>query len=133
MLELVIIRGLPGSGKSTLAKTKYAAFNHFEADMWFMRNDSYVFDPKQIRDAHDWCQKQVVASLLEGKKTVVSNTFVAMWEIQIYLNIAKAMQAEVKIVTCIGNYKNVHSVPDSVIERMRSRWEEYYEHTPFVE
>ena len=37
---------------------------------------------------------------------------------------AEELSIPVEILVTDGNYKNVHDVPDSVIERMRDNWEE---------
>ena len=52
MNNLILIRGLPGSGKSTVARMMNSAFEHFEADMWFMVGDQYVFAARR-RIIHD--------------------------------------------------------------------------------
>lgn len=51
--ELVLIRGLPGSGKSTMAKVlALVGYQHFEADMFFVRDGTYCYDRSRIREAH---------------------------------------------------------------------------------
>ena len=120
---LIIIRGLPGSGKSTLAKGM-VGFNHYEADMYFIRNGEYIFDHNKINRAHEWCQERVKKSLEKGFNTVVSNTFVRLWEMEFYLNLKDI--ANVMVVECHNRFGSVHNIPDHVIERMRNRWEKCY-------
>lgn len=119
LAKLVIVRGLPGSGKSTYAKS--LGFTHFEADMYFMHNDEYIFDPSKLRDAHAWCQQAVKESLAKGVDTVVSNTFVKKWEVQPYLN----MIANIEVITIKTHYGTIHNVPDEAIVRMKANWEEF--------
>jgi predicted kinase len=120
--ELVLIRGLPGSGKSTLAKAMKDHV-HLEADMYFMVDGEYRFDHGNIKRAHEWCQSECFNHLKAGRSVVVSNTFTQKWELRAYLDMAKRLGVPVKVVVADGQYKNVHGVPDDVIEKMRQRWE----------
>lgn len=128
MPKLLLIRGLPGSGKSTLArKLGNAGWFHVEADMWFTRDTDagqvYVFNPKEVGKAHDWCQKQTALALERGDNVVVANTFSRKWEIQPYATMARALNAEFIVQQATGKFQNVHNVPDDVLKRMEARWE----------
>ncbi len=130
MGKLILLRGLPGSGKSTKAKAEFPGYFHLEADMFFLRNVEgqgwiYVFDPTCLRAAHEWCQKQVRQQLVNGYDVVVSNTFTQRWEAQPYLDMAAELGVEVQVITCTGNYQNIHGVPEAALTRMRERWEEF--------
>ena len=123
-MKLVIIRGLPGSGKSTMAKTlALVGYRHFEADQYFERDGAYRFDPEKLKEAHAWCLLQAKHCMLQGKDCVVSNTFTKLWEMKPYIDLARALDAEIQIIVASGKWKNVHNVPEEVIERMRARWE----------
>jgi predicted kinase len=121
--RLTLIRGLPGSGKSTMAKAMQEDGEniHLEADMWFERDEGYVFDASELNLAHQWCQRCALDFLNSGYSIVVSNTFSRVWEMQPYLD----MGYPVDVITATGDYGSVHGVPADVIERMRSRWEAY--------
>ena len=124
MTKLVLIRGLPGSGKSTLARNYVKqGYLHFEADMWFVRDDGqYDFRPQLLKRAHEWCQERTDFALRHGENVVVSNTFTRLWELQPYLE----MPADsVFVIKCVGNYGNVHGVPEKAIKAMKDRWENY--------
>lgn len=123
MNKLIIIRGLPGSGKSTLAKS-LSGFVHLEADMYFDGPDGYTFEGSRIKDAHAWCQREVLSCLEDGNDVVVSNTFTQHWEMKPYLEIAQQCGASVQVVICKGNFKNVHGVPEEKIREMADRWED---------
>lgn len=122
MQELVIIRGLPGSGKTTYAKKYYPYHVHLEADMFF--GDPYCFDSTKIKQAHQWCQEKTLEAVENKHNVVVSNTFIKKWEMSFYENLAKERGMKLTVKTMKGNYKNTHGVPESVIERMRTTFEE---------
>ena len=121
MAQLVIIRGVPGSGKSTMARLNYPDHVLVEADMFFVGPDGeYRYDPAKIKDAHAWCRRMVRSLLDDGRKVVVANTFTRRWEYEPYLS----MCDDVEVVVARGYYRNIHGVPDHVVEKMRERFEE---------
>ena len=124
MKELILLRGLPGSGKSSLAKS--FGVNHIEADMFFIRDDKYVFDVTKLRYAHEWCQ-DVVESWMEKDITpiVVSNTFTQEWEMDFYYTLAKTYGYIVHSVIVENRHgsKNIHNVPEEKLEQMKNRFE----------
>ena len=125
MPRLVLIRGLPGSGKSTIAREQFVpqGFHHLEADMYFLDHDgNYVWNPDLIGTAHSWCQRCTEEYLRDGDDVVVSNTFTTRREMVTYFKIAKEFGVVPEIIVASGNYQNVHSVPEEVLERMRARW-----------
>lgn len=139
--KLYIVRGLPGSGKSTLAKTlisegrnRKERCSHFEADMFFLYEGLYTFQPELIKNAHSWCYENVVKSLLVHKDNfvVVSNTFTQVWEYERYLQLCKEHSIEWEILypttpwawdveECFN--RNTHNVPKNIIQKMKDRFE----------
>lgn len=141
MPNLLIVRGLPGSGKSTFAKSILdnsddcalvtKSFNntvythHYEADMFFENNGVYNFNKNYISNAHDWCYSNVVKSLLDGNNTIVSNTFVKLWELKKYLDLLNTLpEISLTVVELQTQFKGIHDVPADTIKKMKTNWEE---------
>ena len=126
--QMILIRGIPGSGKSTLANiiigNNPSVFKHYEADMYFTDdNGNYIWDFSRIGAAHSWCQAATHKALKDGYSVIVSNTFTTKKEIQYYLDLAKAFQIVPTVVIANGNFKNVHSVPEETVTRMKERFQ----------
>ena len=132
--ELILVRGVPGSGKSTTAKllgAGGAGYAHFEADMYFMEDGVYKFDPTKIRDAHAWCQNSVEQAMLLNHTTghnstiIVSNTFTQEWEMETYYKLASAWGYKVFSIIVENRHGgvNVHNVPEGVLQAMKDRFE----------
>lgn len=132
--ELILVRGVPGSGKSTTAKllgAGGAGYAHFEADMYFMQDGVYKFDPTKIRDAHKWCQENVERAMLlnhtsgDNSTIIVSNTFTQEWEMESYYALAK--QWDYKVFSIIVENRhggvNEHGVPEDKLKAMKDRFE----------
>ena len=58
-------------------------------------------------------------------KIVVSNTFTQEWEMEYYFNIAKEFGYKVFTIIVENRHggKNVHNVPDNIIDSMKNRFE----------
>lgn len=118
--ELVLIRGLPGSGKTTMASVlAQVGYAHFEADMFFVVDGVYRYDPSRIRDAHAWCQRKTREALALGRRVVVSNTFTRLQEMEPY----RSMTTNIRIIEAEGRWQNVHGVPAERLRQMAERWE----------
>lgn len=145
-MKLVIIRGPSGSGKSTIAKALGGSMQHnwFEADMFFMSNGHYQFNPRELGKAHKWCQNAVYTALdlcihytYAGYKTddlvIVSNTSTTLSEANDYIRIAQEVGVdELEIIRTPGPWivddllvRNEHNVPREVLEKQLARY------TPF--
>lgn len=128
MKTLYILRGLPGSGKSTLAKILVGEkdYCHKEADMYFMDGEgNYKFDPSQLKEAHEWCKKEVEFLMQYEHDVAVSNTFTREWEMQAYVELANKYGYRVFSIIVENRHGNesVHNVPKASTENMRDRFE----------
>jgi len=123
MSKLIIVRGLPGSGKSTVAKS-FGLF-HVEADMFFMHDGVYDWDAGRVSKAHRWCADMVRTAMINGSDVAVSNTFTQKWELQNYIEIASQYNYDVRVIRCIADFGNVHSVPAEALAKMKARFEDY--------
>lgn len=127
MTQLSLIRGIPGSGKSTLAielaaERRGAAW--LEADhFWINDSGEYKFERKRLREAHEWCQEECRKKLGEGMHVYVSNTFTTRWELQPYFDMIQKYEMNPTVILLQNNWGSIHSVPESVLESMKERFE----------
>ena len=126
---LVLVRGSSGSGKSTYARQLTSS--NFAADDFFEARGE--FDGSLLADAHCSCQLRVGKALRQGEPLiVVHNTFVRLWEMQPYLDMAQTHGYAVRVVhVCSGlspeqlSARNVHGVPVETIRSQIQRFEPF--------
>ncbi|GGE82190.1 AAA family ATPase [Massilia psychrophila] len=116
--KIILIRGLPGSGKTTMAK-QMVSHSHFEADKFLQVDGFYFYDLKRVSASHELCLAAARNALMKGQDVVVSNTFVRLWELQRYINLGYPFE----IIECVGQWQNVHGVPQDKIDAMKLKWE----------
>ena len=130
--NLYIVRGVPGSGKSTLAKSIAKSWQIFEADKYFMKNGNYEFDFNGLKDAHNFCKRQVhkamypnLVNSLFYRNIVVSNTFTQDWEMDAYIELAKQYGYRVHTIIVENRHGGVneHGVPEDKLQIMKDRFE----------
>jgi predicted kinase len=130
--RLVLIRGLPGSGKSTYAKSYFNGHIHLEADMYFVQPDGfYDWAAERLGKAHSWCFETTKIMLNNGYDVVVSNTFTMLKELNPYIEFATSTDTPYIVFRIVSDYQSVHNVPKVVIEKMRSRFEDYEQEVIF--
>lgn len=120
---IILIQGLPGSGKSTLAERLSGDLflNYYEADMYFMVNGDYMYNPKKLGDAHHWCQFAAKDSLENCEGCIVSNTFTSDKELNPYYELAENNGAKVVLIRMDNNFGSIHGVPPEAITRMKNK------------
>ena len=103
---------------------------HLETDKYFIRPDgSYAWYASELEKAHAWCLDAATKLMNFSAGTnlertiVVSNTFTRLREMHPYVSAAKAAGYTVEIITCTGEYENVHGVPEEVVQCMCDRFE----------
>lgn len=127
-MKVIICRGKSGSGKSTFAKSLASMVNESvicEADQFFINpiTGEYNFDVNKLAAAHHYCRSKFEQALKNMVPlVVVSNTNTTVKEYKFYLD--KAIEAgyivHVVVVENVHNTKNVHNVPEEVLERQVS-------------
>jgi hypothetical protein len=91
--------------------------------MYFIQDDgSYGFNRALLSNAHSWCQETTKILLRNGHSIIVSNTFTTLKEMQFYLDLKVDNLFVFRMNT---NYGSIHNVPNEVIGRMKSRFEDY--------
>lgn len=132
--RLIIIAGAPGSGKSTLARkikhhirTYYhnpGNVLHYETDMFFYdKEGKYHFDKAKAPEAHSKCQYVVEQGISEGCYVIVSNTFTHAWERKFYFDLARKYNVAVRYIHCLGEFKNIHDIPEDKVKTFRESYE----------
>lgn len=125
--NLYIITGPSGAGKTTRAKELIRQKNirhHYEADMLMIdRNGDYVFNPRKLKECHNWCQKATERAMLLGEAVIISNTMTMKWEAKPYIDMARHHGYNIIIEHLTTEYKNIHDVPDEIIKKMKDRRE----------
>lgn len=130
---LTLLRGLPGAGKSTFANFIWNDYAICEADKFFYdKEGNYNFDASKLRQAHEWCRREVEKRMVENSVTpqyypeiVVSNTFTQEWEMEPYFKLAEQYGYRVFSIIVENRHdgKNVHGVPDDKLEQMKNRFQ----------
>lgn len=133
MKTIYIIRGVQGSGKSTLASMMqvglqelgFTVESHCADDYFTDEDGNYNFDRENLSKAHYQCLSNAESSMMKGIAfVIIHNTFTRRSEIAPYLGLAVDHgYTSVEIVTK-GRFKNVHGVPEEIVDRFRDRWED---------
>ena len=130
---LYLIRGVPGAGKSTFAKDFYLtlvlsygsdSIRWFEADTYFFKTGTYIFDASKLKNAHEECQSNTRFALSDNKNTIVSNTSTTEKEVETYRKIAEECNANFVSLIIENRHgcANIHNVPEDKVQQMKQRF-----------
>jgi predicted kinase len=137
MKNLILLRGPSGSGKSTIANHLLVSdfsdleVSWHEADHFFGRGDDYKFDASKLSEAHSTCQSDVRKCMEHGyDRIIVSNTSMARWEMNPYLQLAREHAYNVVVLRTPGPWdaeilqaRNVHGVPLKTLTKQIAKYQ----------
>lgn len=140
---LFIIRGLPGSGNTALAEllVQNLLRNAEQTDIKAIKTgmDEFFtpvaenaleqpFDSRFLGAAHDECYGRTMRYLRAGYSVAVANNFSTRREVERYTRglgrCGLVNSVDLMIIKCAGTDRVPHTVPEVVIDRLRSRWED---------
>lgn len=108
----------------------------FEADDWFEHDSGqYLFEPKELSNAHDFCQLSCENHIryLENGVAIVSNTFTRGKELLPYISIAIKYSCSLEIRETATPWAkdpeicakfNTHGLTRAMIEKQLDRWQD---------
>lgn len=122
-IDLVLIRGAQGAGKSTLARhlVESHGFLPLEPDEFYHAGPHYFWERSWLRIAHRWNRWRTFRALSMGIKVVVAETFYRKEFLLPYVT----MTPHHKVIRVVGEFQNVHEVPQEVVEQVRADMEPY--------
>lgn len=132
---LIIMQGAPGSGKSSVAEALQFHSERYtgdaciicSADYYFIdgKTGKYNFDASKLPEAHEACRKDAFELLREGVGVVIiDNTNIYKKHAAPYISMARHYGYKVQIIRCVGEWKNVHGVPEEKVKQMRAQMED---------
>lgn len=119
MAKLILVRGIPGSGKSTFAK-QFKDCVHVESDQFCMQGEKFVWNESEHKANQMRCWNMAKENLEHGKDVVVAATFTTKEKIAPYLELGKSCKANILIFRMTGEFKNVHGVADTKIDKYKA-------------
>ena len=130
---LTLVRGLPGSGKSSFSNFIWNEYAIYETDKFFYdKEGNYNFDATKLKEAHEWCRKQVETCMIDNQNNpqyypeiAVSNTFTQEWEMKPYFDLAEKYGYTIFTIIIENRHgnKSIHGVPEETMEKMKNRFE----------
>lgn len=129
MKSLILLRGIPGCGKSSLGEALTEGDKKgkvFSADDYFTdEKGNYNFDITKRGLAHLDCHRRAEEAMISGiNRILIADTFTRESEMKPYYDLGNKYDYRVYSVVVENrhNGKNVHRVPEEVIQGMRDRF-----------
>lgn len=143
--KVLVLRGISGSGKSTFTDRLKAAvlleadrvqdpppcFVVVSADKHMVNSEGqYCFDPRRLSEVHQKSLRSFMLAIVEkernGKLIVVDNTNTTLVEMAPYVQLALAMEWEVKVLTFLcepseAYSRSRHGVPSASLLKQHLR------------
>ncbi|MFZ4768535.1 MAG: AAA family ATPase [Ferruginibacter sp.] len=125
-MKTIIVSGVPGSGKSTHSASIPGSVV-CSADDWFCQSGEYIFDFRELANAHGACLRKFLEAVVNEKEVViVDNTNTTAEEIIPYYAVSAAYGREIELLTVlcdpiIAAARNKHTVPLEKVVAMAER------------
>ena len=123
--RLLIIRSAPGGGKTTFVNKMIPNILHLENDMFHYHSGEYEYNQYKMKEAINWCVRTCEDALKNKMDVVVSNTFVRQTFVDKYKRLAEKYGAQFIVYRMMGNFNNIHNVPQNVLDNMKNNFEDY--------
>jgi predicted kinase len=133
-MKIKILRGGSGAGKSTWVKNNHSDAKVFSADLYFMVDGEYKFDPAKLGAAHAQCLRSFIEHIQTDahdyeRVAIVDNTNTSVSEFAPYAQTALAYGHDVEILTfvydpIVAHARNTHGTPLKACIEMHRRIQE---------
>ena len=123
--RLLIVRSAPGGGKTVFVNKMFPNILHLENDMFHYHSGEYEYSQYRMKEAIKWCVRTCEDALKNGMDVVVSNTFVRKAFVDSYKKLAEKYGADFTVYRMMGNFNNIHNVPQNVLDNMKNNFEDY--------
>lgn len=135
-MNIYLMRGIPGAGKTTWIINNFPGNTKriVSADYYFMCDGTYIFNPKQLHDAHRKCFSDFLEILQDTGRweeinLIVDNTNIEPLDIAPYIAVASVYDLNVTIIEVridpeVAAARNEHEVSRKRVLQMAERVEQ---------
>jgi predicted kinase len=138
-MKVIVLIGFAGAGKSTWAKSLVGRKLILSSDSYFTDKDgNYNWTVEESHKGHEDCLRKFIDVFQPGPPSgdpeplpeivIIDNTNVRIYDIIPYIRIAQAYECKVEVKYIdtdieVAKARNIHGVPDSSYDRMKSNFE----------